>query len=166
MQVTHWHSGKKDPNKETLPPLSDSCSFSRENNRWRYPYTPPVSLLFLSPTDSVFPFEVREGRHHEENRRGDRTDIRPNNARRNFLSEIAVPNIIDNWYDTRLMALLEFYRNPTRERNCLSSWIAVIRYRGDIQGVQISQMPRIRQYIHCGRNSTVNSKPLTWIYDQ
>lgn len=52
--------------------------------------------LFLSPADSVFPFEVREGRRHGENRRGNRTDIGPNNARRNFLSEIAVPNIIDN----------------------------------------------------------------------
>lgn len=84
---------------------------------------------------------------HGKNRRGTRQISRPNNARRNFLSEIAVPNIIDNWYDTRLVALLEFYRDPTRERNCLSSRIVSFRVRK-----YCADTAHITQCIHCEGN--------------
>lgn len=141
MQVTYWHSGEI---RTKRPFLSDSCFFSRENNRWRYPDTPPFLLTFPFSGWLRFPLWSK-GRSpsHGKNRRGTRQISRPNNARRNFLSEIAVPNIIDNWYDTRLVALLEFYRDPTRERNCLSSRI-VSFYRGDIQGAEILWMPRMQ----------------------
>lgn len=115
---------------------------------------------------------------HGKNRRGTRQiSRRPNNGRRNFLSEIAVPNIIDNWYDTRLVALLEFYRDPTRERNCLSSRIVSFCHDG-IQGGEILWIsPSIYNAIHslrenfyvcvkCALSKTLyNFKTLTYSYD-
>jgi len=52
MQVTHWHSGKEDRNKEKIDP---SCSFSRENNRLRARSGSPP------PHDEsgLLPFEAR-----------------------------------------------------------------------------------------------------------
>jgi len=96
--------------------------------------------------------------------KGNRTDIGPNNARWNFLSEIAVPNIIDNWYDTRLVALLEFYREPySREKLPFFS-----NSRRSI-GWGYSGCPNIaniaRTTIHSSqKRNTVNSKTLTRNY--
>lgn len=132
MQVTHWHSRKEIRTKETFPPRFPTRVPSRVKIIDGAIRTHRHRSLLAFPFSGWLRFPLWSKRRSPSRRKqkGNRTDIGPNNARRNFLSEIAVPNIIDNWYDTRLVALLEFYRDPTRERNCLSSRIADVRSWG------------------------------------